>query len=407
MKRRPYNRSVASFTAHDTVGICTGPVLWQAVVVVTLLVILPIELRSWSPQEAALPRDLAVDHLLGQHFVLGYDHLGAVRALVAKGLVGGIFVNRRNADTKSTEDLRREIQSLQALSRSAGFREVIVATDQEGGFASLSPPLAKLPPLASLVLESRTNDELEAKAEAYGMEQGGELARLGITVNFSPVVDLPLDDRNEPRGPYSLISRRAISSDPRRTVSAAQGYAHGLERAGVIPTLKHFPGLGRVKPDTHRSLAVLHAPISTLSAWDWEPFREVAQRTNALIMLSHVILAEIDEENPVSFSRAVVQNVIRNDWRYDRVLITDDLTMAAAYNQGLCKATVKALNAGVDLLLISSKPAKYYEALRCALHAYREGRLNLDELEHSRLRLERLVQALDESSARRKAMTAP
>jgi beta-N-acetylhexosaminidase len=334
---------------------------------------------------------LSAEAALGRHFIVGYDKLEEVQPLVAKGLVGGIFITQRNAAGKSMEELGGEIAHLQALRRSAGLPPLLVSTDQEGGPVSrLSPPLEKQPPLAALVAESRSEEELERKAEAYGAQQGAALAKLGVTINFSPVVDLKVDRGEQRLDFHSLIARRAISPDPRLTARVALAYVRGLERHQVKATLKHFPGLGGVASDTHHFSAVLDTPIAELRARDWLPFQQVAAQSSALVMLGHVVVAELDRQHPASFSRTVVQTVIRSEWRYDGVLITDDLTMGAAYNRGLCAATLGALNAGVDLLLVSYDHEKYYEAMHCAAKAYREGRLSAAMLGASRRRLERL-----------------
>lgn len=329
---------------------------------------------------------------LGRHFVVGYSAPDDLWPLVSRGLVGGIFVTQRNAAGKSHDELRREIGELQVLRRVAGLPPLLVATDQEGGPVSrLSPPLEKLPGLAALVAASRSEEELARKAEAYGARQGEALAGLGVTVNLSPVVDLRAEDGHRALDFHSRIGSRAISSDPYVTARVAEAYGRGLESKGVKPTLKHFPGLGRVTGDTHHFSAVLGTPIAELQSRDWLPFRQVATHSSSLIMLGHVILAELDRDNPVSFSRAAVQTIVRGEWRHDGLLITDDLTMAAAYDRGLCAATVKALNAGVDLLLVSYDHEKYYDAMYCATRAYNDGRLDRVLLDGSRRRLVRLA----------------
>ena len=103
-------------------------------------------------------------------------------------------------------------------------------------------------------------------------------------------------------------------------------------------------------------------------------------------MLGHVILAELDAAYPVSFSRKIVQRVIRGEWGYQGLLVTDDLTMGAAYNRGLCDATVRALDAGVDLLLIAFDHDKYFDAMHCAQRAAQQGTLELRTPERGSVR---------------------
>lgn len=325
---------------------------------------------------------------IGRHFIVGYNDPETVRVLASKGLIGGIFVTKYNAVGKTLDALRGEIAAFQDLRKSAGLPPLIVTTDQEGGIVSrLSPPLPKQPSLALLANGQNSETEIQRLAQAYGEEQGRALAYLGISVNFSPVVDLKIHHPGNLLDFHSLISQRAISEDPVVTANVAKAYIHGLEMWGVAGTLKHFPGLGRVTDDTHHFSATLDYPVSKLENNDWLPFRQVARDTRALIMLGHVAIAAMDKENPASLSRTVIQKIIRGQWQYEGILITDDLTMGAAYHRGLCAATVKAFNAGEDLLLISYDHEKFYDAMYCAIRASLNGQLDKTMLGRSQIRL--------------------
>ncbi|WP_454901699.1 glycoside hydrolase family 3 N-terminal domain-containing protein [Variovorax gossypii] len=315
-----------------------------------------------------------VAQALGARFVVGYDDAAQLRDRVRKGLIGGIFVTGRNVKGRTATELRDEIASLQALRLEAGLPPLVVATDQEGGAVSrLSPLVEPQPALATLLDADVSDEELAQRAHAYGAQQGRALAALGITLNFSPVVDLRPGRAPGRWDLHTRIDERAISADPAITAQVALAYEQGLESAGVRGTLKHFPGLAGVTEDTHHFAAVLHTPAARLATHDWKPFQEVSKQSDAAIMLGHVILPELDAEHPVSFSRRIVRQVIRGEWGYQGLLVTDDLTMCAAYNRGLCDATVRALGAGVDLLLIAYDHDKYFDAMHCALQAAQRG----------------------------------
>lgn len=363
----------------------TGFCLLAAISIITL----GKELLFHYRKATVLSRDLDIERKLSAHFIIGFDKMEELRPIVSKGIVGGVFITQRNAAGKTAEQLRQEIAELQQLRRAAGLAKLIIATDQEGGIVSrLSPPLEWRPSLSELVAKSSNKADLLAQVETYGRQQGKELAQLGVTVNFSPVVDLQSNNAQNRLDFHSLINQRAISPSPEQTTDVALAYGRGLESQGVLPTLKHFPGLGGVRADTHHFSVMLDTPIEELASRDWLPFQRVAQQSNALIMLSHVVLSRIDKDNPVSFSRAVVQKIIRGGWKHEGLLITDNLTMAAAYNYGLCEATVKSLNAGVDFLLISYDYDKFYEAMYCAVAAYKNGVLEVEQLKRSDKRLE-------------------
>src|SRR5262249_12930128 len=142
--------------------------------------------------------------------------------------------------------VKAELAALQERRRAAGLPPLIVAADQEGGIvAHLAPPLTALPALSTLA--DLPPDLRQRKAAAFGRFHGRELAELGVNLNFAPVLDLKpaaghnLFDRN------TLIGQRAIADDPAIVSEIARAYVHGLESVGVGATLKHFPGLGRVR----------------------------------------------------------------------------------------------------------------------------------------------------------------
>ena len=156
-------------------------------------------------------------------------------------------------------------------------------------------------------------------------------------------------------------------------------------------TLKHFPGLGRVFDDTHMVTAELDATSDALEATDWLPFRQLMSSDAAFTMLSHARLTAIDRDRPASFSHAVVKGLLRDGWKHDGILVTDDFSMGAVTlsREGAAGGAVEALNAGVDLILVSYDPDQYFYVMYALLQADRDGRLRGDMLERSQTRLRR------------------
>jgi beta-N-acetylhexosaminidase len=313
---------------------------------------------------------------IGRHLVIGYDKVEDIRELARRGFIAGIFVTRRNAVGKDLTSLRDEIAGLQAMRRAAGLAPLLVTTDQEGGpISRLSPPLPLQPALASVVTAGLTADELERRSEAYGAEQGAALASLGINVDFSPVVDLKPEEATGALDFHTRIATRAIAADPETVTRVALGYSRGLLANGIRPTLKHFPGLGSVKGDTHHFSATLDAPRDLLESRDWRPFQTILAQTPALLMVGHVGLTSIDPDLPASISAKVIDGLLRRDWHHEGLLITDDMTMGAVYNRGLCDSSTRSLAAGMDLLLVSYDWQQIFPLLRCLHDAEQDGRL--------------------------------
>ena len=167
----------------------------------------------------------------------------------------------------------------------------------------------------------------------------------------------------------------------------ALAFSQGLRKAGVGATLKHFPGLGRIEADTHHFQAHLDAGIDDLTASDWRPFRAVVEDGQAALMVGHVVLDAIDPNRPASHSKAVVQGLLRDRWRHQGLVISDDMVMSPIYQHDFCTAVTEALNAGVDLLLVAYDGRQYYKAMDCALTALHHGELDRDMLAQSAARL--------------------
>jgi beta-N-acetylhexosaminidase len=342
----------------------------------------------WIDGQAVLARTQAADISVERHFVVGYDDIATVRQLVRDAHIGGIFLTRRNVEGRTAAAVATEIASLQDLRHKAGLPPLIVTADQEGGPVShLSPPLP--PPAALSTLAALPAVERQKAAEQLGFNQGSALKGIGVTMDLAPVCDLT------PSGPPDLldwhtrIATRSISADPAVAATIATGFSQGLLAAGVTPTAKHFPGLGRVKQDTHLFGASLETPEAELQSNDWRPFRAVLSVPGAAVMLSHVALDRLDAGTPASRSKRIVTGLLRQKWGFDGIAITDDLTMGAIERTGLCRAVEGALNAGVDLLLVSWDTDKVYPALRCALDALDAGRLDQNALRQSAKRLDR------------------
>lgn len=322
----------------------------------------------WQQQQVLAAGPAA--RYLGNHFIVGFRSFDEVRPLAERGLIGGIYLSRANLKGTTLDALRQDIAALQSLRRQAGLPPLFVAADQEGGPVShLSPLLEPMPPLASLI---RGKGSLEARAKAYGMRQGKALADLGVNLNLSPVVDLKPERKGNWLDRHTRLGQRAIASDPRLVSRVAGAYSAGLAAHGVQPTLKHFPGLGQVRGDTHLVKAELKLEPGQL-ARDWQPFREITTRTGAAMMLGHVYLPAIDPLQPASLSRPLVQGLLRQEWGYQGLLLTDDLNMGAVYADGIGKAAIAALDAGVDLILITYDPDQYYRAMYAAIRAWRGG----------------------------------
>lgn len=358
--------------------------LWCLPPLLMLAAHLKFELRKHD----VLTANAAEARQLGPHFMVGYSSFAEVARLAEGGLIGGVYVTRHNIRGRTIEALRAEIAALQDVRRAAGLPPLVVAADQEGGIVGhLAPPLTKVPALATLA--GLSPDEQRARAEEFGRIHGRELAGLGVNLNLAPVLDLKPPARRNRLDFHTLIGRRAIATDPAVVSAIASAYVRGLEDSGVGATLKHFPGIGRVRTDTHHFSASLDTPVRELEAADWRPFREVLSHSRSALMVGHITLTAVDPDRAASHSKRVVDGIIRGAWGYQGMVMTDDMVMGAIYQNDVCKAVVEAINAGVDMLLVAYDGAQFYRVFACALEGARQGHLDTAMLQASEARLAR------------------
>ena len=324
---------------------------------------------------------------VGAHLVVGYRDLDELQELVRRDAVAGVFITARNVRGRPLVQVRQELDELQRIRRARGLPPLIVAADQEGGEVSrLTPPL---PPMAALSsLTEGDQGTLEQRVGAYAESKARWLSYLGVNVNLGPVVDLRrMLAASQGLDLYSRIWERAISGDPEEVSRVARVYSETLWAHGVRPTLKHFPGLGRVPQDTHLYTARLDTPLAELERSDWLPFRRVVGAVPALIMLGHVQLTALDPRYPVSSSRLVVQGVLRERWGFSGLLITDDFCMIPAWRGlgGIGPSAVRALRAGVDLLLVTADEQQVFPVLEALMKARERGELPPADEAYARL----------------------
>jgi beta-N-acetylhexosaminidase len=347
------------------------------------------EAQFWWKRHEVLRADPALLERLGRHIVVGYRDIAELNALIERRAIAGVFLTTRNANGRGAVAIRQEIAAMQAARRQQSLPELLVTTDQEGGGVSrLSPPLARMPPLSEIVARHPASAERRAAVRDYAAAQARDLADLGVNVNLAPVVDLDHGIVN-PGDRLTRISTRAISADPQIVADVAEDYCAQLSEHRVRCTLKHFPGLGRVVADTHLQSADLALPPSELASTDWLPFRALMRRHDIIVMLGHARLTAVDAARPVSFSQAVVHGLLRTDWGYRGLLITDDFSMGAVTRspEGIGGGSVEALNAGVDLILVSYDPDQFYLVMHALIGAARAGMLRTEALSQSDQRL--------------------
>ncbi len=254
----------------------------------------------------------------------------------------GLILFRRNCETPD-----------QLLTLTSAFREAVgrknapVFIDQEGGRVQrLGPPSnawRRYPPARSYGEVYAENPLLALRtARNVGRMMAQDLMASGITANCVPVLDVP-----QP-GAHEIIGSRAYSSRIGQIMALARAHAAGFIDGGVMPVIKHIPGHGRAKSDSHLELPVVEASLAELEAVDFPPFAAMADAPMA--MTAHVVYTAIDPVNPATLSETVISQVIRQQIGFGGLLISDDLSMKAL-SGSYTEKTRGALDAGCDVVL--------------------------------------------------------
>jgi beta-N-acetylhexosaminidase len=262
------------------------------------------------------------------------------RALFRASRPAGFILFARNCVDPG--QLRRLVDAMRAA---ADAPDAPVLIDQEGGrVARLGPPHWRKPPPAA-VFGAVAGRDRDAAREAVALNArliGRELAALGITVDCTPVLDIPAPDGHD------IIGDRAFGTDPALVADLGRASCDGLLAEGVIPVIKHVPGHGRARADSHKELPAVDAPLAELRRIDFAPFRALADA--AWAMTAHVLYRAIDPDRCASISPRVIGEIIRREIGFDGLLVSDDLNMQALSGT-LAERARAVLAAGCDLAL--------------------------------------------------------
>jgi beta-N-acetylhexosaminidase len=327
---------------------------------------------AWGPTEGDLARGIftarrmTLDEVAGQVIValFGGQDPSSVESLVRTYHLGGVAFGGGNVGSAG---LTQEMTA--AAQRGGDGRDwpVIVATDQEGG--TVARLASVIPPLPAFMASGAARDKSVVR-EAYTGE-GSDMLGLGFNVDFAPVADLTAGLADP------IIRTRSAgdqTADVSATVVAASG---GLLAAGVVPTVKHFPGHGGVTVDSHLGLPIQSASIEALESYDLVPFRAAVKAGVPVVMMSHVAVTAWGGA-PSSLNPSAYE-YLRNQVGFHGVIVTDALNMAAVAGSGDGGPTVAALSAGADIVLMPSNTAAAHAQIVAAVESGRLTRARLDD----------------------------
>ncbi|WP_422771016.1 glycoside hydrolase family 3 protein [Plantactinospora sp. WMMC1484] len=290
--------------------------------------------------------------------------------LLAEGLAGHTLFGR-NIDHPD------QVAATTAALRQAR-PDVLIAIDEEGGDVTRLAHATGSPYPGNAAL-GRVHDV--ALTERVYHAIGNDLLAVGINVDLAPTVDVNTADDNP------IIGTRAFGADPERVAAHAAAAVTGLQSAGVAACAKHFPGHGATIADSHLELPTVDVPVELLRRRDLPPFAAVIGAGARAIMTAHIRVPSLTGDAPATFSPAVLGELLRGEYGFTGVVLTDALEMqgAAVAAGGIGPGAVRALAAGADLLCIGAQVDADLVELVVAeiVAALGDGRLGLARVEQA------------------------
>ena len=313
---------------------------------------------------------MTLEEKVGQMFIMGFwgtqpDYY--ITKMIQERNIGGVILFKYNV--KDKEQLIKLTSDLQTLSKKV---PLFISIDQEGGVVSRLT--------TDIVSETTAQSEIKTEKEAYSIskKRAKELKTLGISMNFSPVLDNVqkensfLYDRGF-RGDISVLGNAMIS-----------GYWDG----DIVAVPKHFPGHPDDAIDSHKGL-----PQTSISEAQFDDYASqfkdaILNKDTQAIVTGHILFNLIDDKNPSSLSSEIISGILRDKYGFNGVVITDDMQMEALReNFEISEAAVKAVAAGNDILIYSGEPEEQAQAYNAIISAVKNGTLSEERINESVLRI--------------------
>jgi beta-N-acetylhexosaminidase len=309
---------------------------------------------------------MTLNQKIGQLMIIGFQYSYVdehIRTMITRYHIGGVNLLGHNiVNATQTKKLMDDLQALTATT-------LFLATDQEGG------EVTRFKFLKELTIQPKIKTVEQARI--VGERRSTELFDLGVNMNFSPVLDYVTS-------PTSYLYNRTFATTSEAIALLGNAMISGYD-AAVIPVAKHFPGYGNIKPDPHKSVAVV-----TVTAEEFEkflyPFRYAIDEGNTrAIMTAHIVIPSIDSK-PATFSSRFLTDILRTELGFDGIIITDDLEMVSA-GKGVDQLAVESIKAGADMIISTYTPSKHVLIFNALKKAVETGEISEERLNESVYRI--------------------
>lgn len=291
---------------------------------------------------------------------------------------GGFAIFKKNiVDEKQLINFTEQLHSL-------GNNRPLIYIDEEGGLVTRIANHENFNVKQFSSMEDIATTGNYNNAYEVGDTIGKYLNEYGIDVDFAPVADVNTNPNN------TVIGSRAFGSDPKIASGMVAGVIEGLHKNGVMSCVKHFPGHGDTNEDTHLGYAQANKTWEEMLDCEMIPFKKGIETKTDFVMAAHITTSKIDPEVPASLSHILLTDKLRNELGFEGIIITDAFAMGAITQEYSSEeAAIKAIQAGVDIILM---PENYVEAFEGIKKAVSDSTISMERIEESVYRILKLKQ---------------
>lgn len=290
--------------------------------------------------------NLTLEEKVGQMFMVGLDnidYLKNIENLIIKYKIGGVLLYKK--DYKNYKELNNLVNRLRKIGKQNKI-PLFIAIDQEGGRVNRMPNDFKNLPSAYKLASFDKKNLVEKASDITGKM----LEKTGFNLNFAPVLDIKRFENNH------AIGDRAFSEDFNIVTKCGLIYINNMKKHNIVPVIKHYPGHGATKKDSHFALPTIDDSDKKLEKEDLIPFKKAIENNADVMLVGHLRIKNVTHGYPASMSKSFVRKYIRKANKYNGVIITDDIRMKAIrILYGTKRSLYKAFKAGNDIVLFKYK----------------------------------------------------
>lgn len=325
---------------------------------------------------------LSLEEKLGQMIIVGfngYEVDSDFRELLESYKVGGVILFKRNIkNAEQLLNLNNNIKNINSTNKLPLF----ISVDEEGGRITRLPEgSTKFP--SNKVIGKENDKDLSYK---IGNQIGTQLNDFEFNMDFAPVLDIYSNTKN------TVIKDRSFGTDSEIVKTLGTATMKGLQDSNVISVVKHFPGHGDTTVDSHIGLPIVNHDKQRLDEFELVPFKEAIDKGADAIMTAHIVLPNVDKsKKPATLSKIILTDILRDELNFNGVIITDDMEMGAiSNNYGTKNASVEAIKAGADIILMCHTKEKQIESLEALKEVVNNGAISIERIDESVRRIIKL-----------------